>query len=141
MDRKRLLKNPLLWIAVALLLYLAFSSLLDSNRGYTQIPTSQAIQQLDSGNVKSADLADKEQQLKLQLASKIPVNGQQVITESPANATSQIYTSLINAKNKTAGNQPISFSTTVSQQSFLQTILIYMIPLALVVVLLMGMVH
>src|ERR1700716_3026105 len=103
MDRKRLLRNPLLWIAVALLLYLAFNSLFDSNRGYTQIPTSQAIQQLDSGNVKSADLADKEQQLKLQLASKIPVNGQQVdqvITEYPANATSQIYTSLINAKNK-----------------------------------------
>jgi cell division protease FtsH len=129
---------------VALLLYLAFNSLFDSNRGYTQIPTSQAIQQLDSGNVKSADLADKEQQLKLQLVGKIPVNGQQVdqvITEYPANATAQIYTSLINAKDKAAGNQPISFSTTVSQQSFLQTILIYLIPLVLVLVLLMWMMN
>jgi cell division protease FtsH len=144
MDRKRLLKNPLLWIAVALLLYLGFSSLLDGNRGYTQVPTSQAISQLDSGNVKSADLADKEQQLKLQLVNKIAVNGQQVdqiITEYPSGATPQIYTSLINAKDKAAGNQPIAFSTTVSQQSFLQTILLYMIPLVLVLVLLMWMMN
>jgi cell division protease FtsH len=144
MDRKRLLKNPLLWIAAALLLYLAFTSIFDSNKGYTQIPTSQAIQQLDLGNVKTADLADKEQQLKLQLVNKIPVNGQQVdqiITEYPSGATPQIYTSLINAKNKAAGNQPIAFSTTVSQQSFLQTILLYMIPLVLVLVLLMWMMN
>jgi cell division protease FtsH len=144
MDRKRLLKNPLLWIAVALLLYLAFSSLFDSNRGYTQVPTSQAISQLDSGNVKSADLADKEQQLKLQLVNKIAVDGQQVdqiITEYPSGATPQIYTSLINAKDKAAGNQPIAFTTTVSQQSFLQTILLYMIPLVLVLVLLMWMMN
>ena len=144
MDRKRLLKNPLLWIAVALLLYLAFSSLFDSNRGFTQIPISQATQQVTSGNVKEATLEDKEQQLKLQLNNKITVDGQQVdqvISPYPANATAQIYTSLINAKNAAANNEPTKFSTTVSQQSFLQTILIYMIPLVLVLVLLMWMMN
>ena len=63
MDRKRLLRNPLLWIVAVLLLYFAFSTIFNSDRGYTQVPTSQAIAQISAGNVKEANLEDKEQQL------------------------------------------------------------------------------
>ncbi|SDX11978.1 cell division protease FtsH [Amycolatopsis xylanica] len=143
MDRKRLLRNPLLWIAVALLLYFAFSSLFDSNRGYTQVPTSQALAQLNAGsvNVKEASIEDKEQQLKLTLVNKIDVDGQQVdkiITAYPADATSIVFNKVNDAK---TGDKPIKFNTTVSQQSFFQTILLYMIPLVLVLLLLMWMMN
>ncbi|MCU1687260.1 MAG: ftsH [Amycolatopsis sp.] len=144
MDRKRLLKNPLLWIAVAVLLYLAFSSLFDSNRGYTQTPTSQAVQQLTSGNVKEANLEDKEQLLKLSLNTKIDVDGQQVdqiITQYPAGATPQIYDVLIKATNKSAGNQPIKFGTTVSQQSWFTQMLVFIVPLGILLLLLMWMMN
>src|SRR5437879_6954823 len=120
MDRKRLLRNPLLWIVAVLLLYFAFSTIFDSNRGYTQVPTSQAIAQISAGNVKEANLEDKEQQLKLLLNNKINVDGQQVdqiITPYPAQATGQIYNQLINAKN-------VKFTTMVTQQSWISQLLI-----------------
>ncbi|MFD2417555.1 ATP-dependent zinc metalloprotease FtsH [Amycolatopsis pigmentata] len=136
MDRKRLLKNPLLWIVAVLLLYFAFSTIFDSNRGYTQIPTSQAIAQINAGNVKEASIQDKEQQLKLSLNNKIDMDGQQVdqvISSYPSDATRPIYDDLI-SKN-------IKFSTTVTQQSWFQSLLIYMIPLGLLLLLLMWMMN
>lgn len=56
MDRKRLLRNPLLWILAVVLLYLAFSTIFDSNRGFTQVSTTKAIAQINSGNVEKATL-------------------------------------------------------------------------------------
>ncbi|WAL66107.1 ATP-dependent zinc metalloprotease FtsH [Amycolatopsis cynarae] len=137
MDRKRLLKNPLLWIVAVLLLYFLFSSVFDSNRGYTQVPTSQAIAQINAGNVKEANLQDKEQQLKLSLNNKIDVDGQQVdqvITPYPSDATRSIYDLLISKPN-------VKFATTVTQQSWISQLLIYMIPLGLLLLLLMWMMN
>ena len=51
MDRKRLLRNPLIWILAAILVYFTFSVLFDDTRGYTQEPTSVALTQIESGNV------------------------------------------------------------------------------------------
>ncbi|WP_020669739.1 ATP-dependent zinc metalloprotease FtsH [Amycolatopsis nigrescens] len=141
MDRKRLLKNPLLWLAAVLLLYFAFSTIFDSDRGFTQAPTSQAIQQVTSGNVKEANFEDKEQQLKLQLTNKIDVDGQQVdqiLTQFPANASDEIYNALLNAKN---GNTSLKFTTTVTQQSWLTQMLVFIIPLGILLLLLMWMMN
>ncbi|MGH3949128.1 MAG: ATP-dependent metallopeptidase FtsH/Yme1/Tma family protein, partial [Pseudonocardiaceae bacterium] len=74
MDRKRLLKNPLVWIAVALGVYFLLSMMLDGNREYTEVPTSQAMQQVAAGNVSEASLEDKEQQLLLTLKNPIAVD-------------------------------------------------------------------
>ncbi|TNC27973.1 ATP-dependent zinc metalloprotease FtsH [Amycolatopsis alkalitolerans] len=137
MDRKRLLRNPLLWIVAVLLLYFAFSSIFNSDRGYTQVPTSQAIAQVSANNVKEANLQDKEQQLKLTLNNKINVDGQQVdqiMTSYPADATGTIYNELI-------GKQDVKFTTTVTQQSWFSQLLIYMIPLGLLLLLLMWMMN
>src|SRR5437763_16129604 len=94
MDRKRLLRNPLLWIVAVVLLYFAFSTIFDSNRGYTQVPTSQAVAQINAGNVKEESIEDKEQQRKLSLNSKIDFYGlqvDQVITPYRADAARPIY--------------------------------------------------
>jgi cell division protease FtsH len=141
MDRKRLLKNPLLWIVAVLLLYFAFSSIFDGDRDYTQVPTSQALEQLSSGNVNEANLEDKEQQLKLTLEQPIDVEGQQVdhvLTKFPAAAGDNIYQSLLNAKST---DEQLKFDTTVTQQSFFTQMLIYMIPLGLLLLLLMWMMN
>ncbi|PXY34265.1 cell division protein FtsH [Prauserella coralliicola] len=141
MDRKRLLKNPLLWIVAVLLLYFAFSMIFDSDRGYTHVPTSQAVQQIESGNVTEANLEDKEQQLKLHLADAIEVDGQQVnqvITKFPAGASGQLYNGLIDARN---GDSGVRFDTTVTQDSFFTQLLIYMIPLGILLLLLMWMMN
>ena len=86
MDRKRLLRNPLIWILVAVLVYLTFSMLLDDTRGYTQVPTSVALAQIDGGNVKDALIEDREQRLRLTLDQ--PVDGStKIITQYPAQAS------------------------------------------------------
>ncbi|SFP54128.1 cell division protease FtsH [Amycolatopsis arida] len=141
MDRKRLLKNPLLWIVAVLLLYFAFSSIFDGDRNYTEIPTSQAMEQIRSGNVKEATLEDKEQQLKLTLNTPIEHDGkqaEQVLAKFPAAAGDDIYRALLNAR---SGEQDLKFGTTVTQQSFVTQLLIYMIPLGLLLLLLMWMMN
>src|SRR3954454_16095770 len=97
MDPKRLLRNPLLWILVVLLLYFLISMLFDDTRGYTEVPTSKAVSQISTGNVEKADLEDKEQRLKLTLRKPIDQDGQkvtQIITQFPSAATGDIYRSL-----------------------------------------------
>ncbi len=136
MDRKRLLRNPLLWIVAALLLYLAFSTLLDDTRGYSEISTSRALEQLSSNNVTEATLEDKEQRLRLTLAQPVEgVEGKQVITQYPLEATDEITTAL---RESQIGR---GWDTDVTQQSLLFQMLIYIIPLGLLLLLLIWMMN
>ncbi|MFC4854423.1 ATP-dependent zinc metalloprotease FtsH [Actinophytocola glycyrrhizae] len=139
MDRKRLLRNPLVWILVVLLLYFLISMLFDDTRGYTEVPTSKATSQITGGNVEKAELEDKEQRLKLTLKDPIDQDGQkvtQIITQFPAAATGDIYRQLEDqVDNRT------EFDTTVTQESFLTQILIFLIPLGLLLLLLMWMMN
>ncbi|MFL6141845.1 MAG: ATP-dependent zinc metalloprotease FtsH [Labedaea sp.] len=139
MDRKRLLRNPLLWILVVLLLYFGISMLFDDTRGYTEVPTSKAVAQINSGNVEKAELEDKEQRLKLNLRAPIDQDGQQVkqiLTQYPGggNVTADLYNTLLKSTST-------EFKTTVTQESFLTQILIFIIPLGLLLILLMWMMN
>ena len=134
MDRKRLLRNPLIWILAAILIYFTFSVLFDDTRGYKQVPTSTALAQIEGGNVREALIEDKEQRLRLTLNQ--PVEGStQVITQYPAQTSGEILASL-----QEADNDP-TFNTTVRQESFLVTMLIYLIPLGLVLLILFWMMN
>ncbi|MGH3763464.1 ATP-dependent zinc metalloprotease FtsH, partial [Actinophytocola sp.] len=139
MDRKRLLRNPLVWILVVLLLYFLISLLFDDTRGYTEVPTSKAVSQVTGGNVEKAELEDKEQRLKLTLRDPIEQDGQrvtQIITQFPAAATGDIYRQL-----QDRADERTEFNTTVTQESFLTQILIFLIPLGLLLILLMWMMN
>jgi cell division protease FtsH len=134
MDRKRLLRNPLIWILAAILVYFTFSVLFDDTRGYTQVPTSVALAQIDSGNVSDALIEDREQRLRLTLSQ--PVDGStQIITQYPAQTAGTVLQSL-----EDASNNP-TFNTSVRQDSFLVTMLIYLIPLGLVLLILFWMMN
>ncbi len=132
MDRKRLLRNPLLWILVVLLAYFTVSTLFDDSRGYVPVSTSKALEQITSGNVKEATLEDKEQRLKLTLNT--PVDGSdRVLTQYPAGATNDVFSAL--------RDKNTNFNTTVSQDSFLVQMLIYLVPLGLLLLLLMWIMN
>ncbi|TWP51383.1 ATP-dependent metallopeptidase FtsH/Yme1/Tma family protein [Lentzea tibetensis] len=136
MDRKRLLRNPLLWIAAVLLLYFVFTVLFDDSRGYHQVKTSQALQQVREGKVKEATLEDKEQRLRLTLVDGANVDGHnRLITQFPASATDEVFNILDEASNKP------TVETKVSQESVLMQILIYLVPLGLLLLLLMWMMN
>ncbi|PRY46245.1 ATP-dependent zinc metalloprotease FtsH [Umezawaea tangerina] len=136
MDRKRLLRNPLLWIAAVLMFYFIFTMLFDDTRGYTPVKTSEALQQVRDGKVKEVTLEDKEQRLKLTLNPGTTFNGKdRLITQFPASSTDEIFTIL-----DTAPNKPV-LETKVSQESFLMQVLIYLVPLGLLLLLLMWMMN
>jgi cell division protease FtsH len=136
MDRKKILRNPLLWVIAGLLLYYAFGFLLDDTRGYSQVTTSQALQQLTSHNVKQATIEDKEQRLRLTLDHPVAgIHGTHVLTQYPEQSTDEITQALRDSP------IPDGWDTKVTQQSLLFQVLIYLIPLGLLLLLLMWMMN
>jgi cell division protease FtsH len=136
MDRKRLLRNPLLWILTAILLIYAFSVLFDETRAYHEVSTSQALTQLAQGHVKEATIEDKEQRVRLTLNDGVPpVQGSsQLIAYYPAGASNLLVTAIQNAKVP-------SWDTKVTQDSFWLQMLFYVVPIGLLVLLLMWMMN
>ncbi len=136
MDRKKILRNPLLWVVAGLLLYYAFGFLLDDTRGYSQVTTSQALQQLSAHNVKQATLEDKEQRLRLTLDHPVPgLQGTKVDTQYPEQSTDQITQALRDSP------IPGGWDTKVTQQSLLVQMLIYLLPLGVLLLLLLWMMN
>ncbi|GAA3431499.1 ATP-dependent zinc metalloprotease FtsH [Kutzneria kofuensis] len=136
MDRKRVLRNPLIWIVAAVVVWFAISTLTDDTRGYTPVQTSDAISQVQKGNVKSARLDDKEQQLRLDLNS--PFNGHtQIITSIPANGSEDaIFRMLQDPANKVG-----SYDVKVTSESPLLQMLIILVPIGLLLLVLMWMMN
>ncbi|MGH3770235.1 MAG: ATP-dependent zinc metalloprotease FtsH [Pseudonocardiaceae bacterium] len=137
MDRKKILRNPLLWVVAGLLLYYAFGFLLDDTRGYSQVTTSQALQQLSAHNVKQATLEDKEQRLRLTLDHSVPgLQGTKLVTQYPERSTGQITQALLDSQIPGGG-----WDTRVTQQSLLVQMLIYLLPLGVLLLLLLWMMN
>ncbi|WP_016698359.1 ATP-dependent zinc metalloprotease FtsH [Actinoalloteichus spitiensis] len=134
MDRKRLLRNPFIWILLILLLIVGYNVLTDDTRGYHEVPTSQALEQIANGNVRTAQVEDKEQRLRLTLNSPVEGN-EQVITQYPAGGTEQIVDALRGASGIA------EWDTTVNQDSLFTQLLIYMVPLVLLLLLLLWMMN
>ena len=131
MDRKRLLRNPLLWIAAALLLWYAFSFLLDDTRGFKPVSTSEALQELSGNNVAQATLEDKEQQLRLTLKRPGEAGQTQVITQFPKESTDEVVAALRESQLQKG------WDTKVTQDSFLAQMLLFAIPLGLILLLML----
>ena len=134
MDMKRLVRSPLVWIAVALVLYLTYSFFADETRGYVTQPTSVALAQLKDGNVTQATIDDKEQRLRLDLTN--PVDGStKIYTSYPAQSTDEIFND-VQAANISGG-----YNTTVTSESTLFSLLIYLIPVGLIILFLLWMMN
>ncbi len=126
MNRKNVIRT-LTAIAVVLLLGWSFFYFSDDTRGFKPVDTSVAIAQIDAGNVKSAQIDDREQQLRLELKSGNgdTENSDKILTKYPTGLGVQLFDSL-SAKDA-------KINTVVNQGSVLGTLLIYMLPLLLLV--------
>jgi len=119
---------------VVLLLYLTYSFFADETRGYVPQQTSVALSQLSDGNVTSATIDDKEQRLRLTLAQ--PVDGAtQIYSQYPAGATQEIFADVQKA------NISGGYNTTVTSESTLFSLLIYLIPVGLIILFLLWMMN
>ncbi len=126
MNRKNVIRT-LTVIAVVLLLGWSFFYFSDNTRGYKPVDTSVAMAQINSDNVKSAQIDDREQQVRLDLKSG---NGDtedsdKIITKYPTGYGVDLFNAL-SAKNA-------KVNTVVNQGNILGSLLIYMLPLLLLV--------
>src|ERR1700680_1305859 len=114
-------------IAVVLLLGWSFFYFSDDTRGYQPVDTSVAMAQINSDNVQSAQINDREQQLRLELknANGDTGNSDKILTKYPTGYAVPLFDAL-NAKNA-------KVNTVVNQGSMLGSLLIYLLPLLLLV--------
>ena len=126
MNRKNVIRT-LTVIAVVLLLGWSFFYFGDDTRSYKQVDTSVAMAQIRDDNVKSAQIDDREQQVRLDLKSgnSDTSDSTKIISKYPTGYAVNLFDAL-QAKNA-------QVNTTVNQGSMLGSLLIYMLPLLLLV--------
>src|SRR5262245_19057654 len=138
MERTRgILRRPAVWIVLVIVGAIVLSSFIAGGPSNTKVDTSFALAQLRDGNVKSAVLEDREQNLNLDLRNKVDWNGQQtdaVTAQVPANAIDDIWTELV-ALQQT--NKLDNFDVKVTKDSALLSFLINLLPIAVLVILLL----
>src|SRR5579885_1505686 len=90
MDRKRLARSPILWVAIAVILLFILPQFVTGSSDYKSVKTSEALAQIDDGNVKTATIHAKEDSIDLDLKSAY--NGKTKISASyPDAASSTIF--------------------------------------------------
>jgi cell division protease FtsH len=124
MDRKKLFRSWWPWALIIAVLFALF--ILPSVAGsssYSSVNTSDAVNQINSGNVSKATLHDKEQTLDLDL--KTPDGGHSKISTSyPNDATSTIFNALESSKT--------NFTTKVTRGSLWVSLLETFFPFILI---------
>jgi cell division protease FtsH len=134
MDRKRLIRSPLLWVVVIVVAYLLYSYFSDDTNGYKQEPTSVALSQLTDNNVSAAIIDDKEQRLRLTLKNAVDGTNK-IYTQYPAAASDDIFQAVQNSK------PTDNYNTQVTSDSGILSLLIYLIPIGLVLLFLLWMMN
>jgi cell division protease FtsH len=78
MDMRRILRGPIAWIALAVLLVIVASSLLSNARGPQEVPTSQIVSTIEEGKAVKGLLVDREQRVELTLADGSVIRSQYI---------------------------------------------------------------
>ncbi|MBN1171582.1 MAG: ATP-dependent zinc metalloprotease FtsH [Micromonosporaceae bacterium] len=138
MERTRFFRRPAVWIAIAIVGAIAVSTFFTSGPSYARVDTSIALTELRAGNVNKVVFEDKEQTLKLDLKSKIKAKGSmtnKVQTQYPYESSDELQKEVDELQK--AGKLPKGYNTNVTQDSFFVTLLINLLPVALLVILLL----
>jgi cell division protease FtsH len=129
MNRKRILKSWWLWAAVILVGFLVVPSLLSGGSSFHGVSTSDAISQINAGNVTKAVQKDKEQTLELTLKTDFQGHTK-ISTQYASDASDIIFNDLEKAAVKTGG---LDFNTKVSKQNSWVSLLVSLLPILVIV--------
>jgi len=137
MERTRLFRRPLVWIILVIAGAIALSYLISGGPKYTKWETSAVLGEMRSGNVKKVLLEDKEQTLNLQLRNEVKIKGtntSRVQAQLPAESMDEIQAELdkLTAERKLPG-----YDTKVTKESIFVSLLVNLLPIAVLVILLL----
>ena len=123
-ERKRFFRRPLVWIVLIALIAVLIGSFWSGGSDYEEATTSEVLKDINDGNVKEANLLDKEQLVQL-----TKNNGDQVEAYVPAGMMETVATEL-----EEAG---VKFDTEVNETSVFVSFLLSLLPIVLIVLLLL----
>jgi cell division protease FtsH len=138
MERTRFFRRPVVWIILVIIGAIALSSLFTGGPSYHHVDTSVALEQLDKGGIKKAVIQDKEQTLQLDLSSKAKFGDTEtdrIQAQYPAEVSDEIWAAVQKAKAEKRITD--TTNTEVSEDSVLLTLLVNLLPIAILVILLL----
>ena len=138
MERTRFFRRPVVWIILVIVGAIALSSLFTGGGGYQKVDSSVAFSELQSGNIKKVVIADKEQTIRLDLPAKKTFEGKstdKIEAQYPAEAGDEIWDQVNKAKAE--GKITGDVDTEVTSDSVFLTLLVNLLPIAVLVILLL----
>jgi cell division protease FtsH len=128
-DIRRLIRGPILWIVFAVALVMVGSSLLSGMGAPEQVDTSQAVSDIRGNRVDTATITDRDQVLELTLKDGSKVRSSYI--QGQGLTLQELLQSKVDA-----GQVPGGYNVVVPSENFLVTLLISLLPIAIVVLLL-----
>ena len=136
MERKKIFRSVWFWVVLVVLVALGLSAVFSGGSAYEPVRTSVALEQIESGNVEQATINDKEQTLDLDLRDAVDGNAQ-ISASYPIGASDDVFAlvSGIDADGQATG-EGVDFTTNVTQDSVLVSVLISFLPFLILLLLL-----
>src|SRR5690242_16340011 len=138
MERTRFFRRPVVWIILVIIGAIALSSFFTSGPSYQRVDTSVVLERLNQPGIKKVVQEDKEQTLQLELAAPERFDGKttdKIETQYPYELTDEIWNDVQQAK--TQGRITGTIDATVSGDSILLSLLVNLLPIAILVILLL----
>ena len=101
----------------------------DDSRAYQQVDTSVAIQQLQDHNAEEVQIDDREQRIRIDLREPITVEEREGVESISAQYPARTSPEIFNAVRESGAD---SYKTNVTQDSFLMSMLGFMLPMILI---------
>src|SRR3954449_5014185 len=131
MDLKRYLRGPLLWIVLAILAVLVLTTVVHGSGGYSHVDTSKVITAIKAGQVDQATVKDKEQQIQVTLKEGSTIKGhKKVYADFTTHQDEQLTAALQDAG-------VANWTAKVSHGNLFASILLQLLPFALIILLLL----
>jgi cell division protease FtsH len=127
-NARKVLRGPIFWILLAVLVVLLGSSLVSGVGGPSQVDTGKAIADIQSGQVDTATIVDRDQALDLTLKDGTKVRTQYV-TGQGIELQRQLQAKA------DAGQLPGGYNVVVPSDNVLLSLLVSLLPVALIVLL------
>jgi len=131
MNRKRVLRSWWLWAIVVLFVVFALNGLFSGGGTYHGVSTTQALEQINDGNVKSAVIDDKGQTVQLTLKNAYQGKYSKVSAQYPSDSTNRIFDAL--EKPTSSPSTPVNFRTHVAKENTWLSLLISLLPIIIIV--------
>jgi cell division protease FtsH len=127
MNVKRFLRGPLFWISAAVLVVVVGLQIFAGSGSPEKVDTSRVVAAINDGDVKSAKLVDKDQRVELTLKSD-----DKKIRSSYIDGQGVVLQELLQ-KQSDAGALPEGYNVEVPKQSTLVSLLISLLPIAIII--------